>query len=512
MGIKGNVKKRREWRRFLGGALMAAAFAGPSFSQDEATSKYPVEGIAILDCDPGAPAPEDSCLVQLPPLMTRAGLQTQGAADFSFVRPGSPEFPDDVVMSGSIVLIDTTPGQGGARRGTFTQERSLIKSFVESLPRGEKIALYGFSDTITRLTDFTTDRAVLAKAVDELELDGDNTRIRSSVLDAIDVLKERNDVLMKNIILITDGDEEGFSGATEISTAAIEAGVPISVLGVEWRAIGVSRTAQAEDYLESITDATQGETVMVRVRRFDEATQQATEFGEQIRSARRGSGLILPKGEAKAATIFVTLKEPLPGGTGERSREVRVQFTPANPPEPEPEPVDPNEGKIFGFDPMIVYTAAAILGILLLALLFFLLTRGKKEDEEEEFEPIDIEPVAAAEVTAVGADPDASTKMVAPKQRPIAYLIEGGGTKQHPVTGARTAIGRGKSNSVVVNHDSISRVHAELHRNRDGGFSITDMDSLNGTFINGSRIKGTQAVRAGDKISFGEVETKLVLA
>lgn len=499
------------WHKAAFGALAGVALAIPAWAQDDTASRYPAEGIAILDCDPNPPAPQDSCLVQLPPLMTRADLQTQGEAEFTFARPGSPDFPADVALSGTIVLIDTTPGQGGARRGTFTQERALIKSFVESLPRGEQIAIYGFSDTIRQLNDFTTDRSVLAQTIDDLELDGDNTRIRSSVLDAIDVLKERNGFLMKNILLITDGDEEGFAGADEISTAAIAAGIPISALGIEWRAIGVSRTAQAEDYLERITDAAQGETVMVRVRRGDEATEQATGFGEQIRTARRGSGLILPQGEARPATIFVTLKEPLPGGTGERSQEVQVQFIPETLPEPEPEPVDPNEGKIFGFDPMIVYTAAAILGILLLALLFFLLTRGKKDAEEEDFTPIEIDDGGGDEVTAVGADPDASTKMVAPTERPIAFLMEGNGATRHPVSSARTAIGRGRSNAVVIAHDSISRVHAELHRNRDGGFSVTDMDSLNGTFINGSRIKGTHQVRAGDKIMFGEVETKLVL-
>lgn len=508
MGMKGKMIGRR-----IAAAVLACAIATPLFAQDDVASRYPADGIAILDCDPGAPAPDDSCLVQLPPLMTRADLQTQGAAEFTFARPGSPDFPDDVALSGTLVLIDTTPGQGGARRGTFTQERALIKTFIENLPRGEQVAIYGFSDTISQLNDFTTNTAVLAQTIDDLQLSGDNTRIRSSVLDAIDVLRERNNFLMKKILLITDGDEEGFAGAVEIASAAVEAGIPISALGVEWRAIGVSRTAQAEDYLESITDATQGETVMVRVRRTDEAREEVTDFAEQLRAARRGSGLILPQGEAQAATIFVTLKEPLPGGTGERSQEVRVQFTPENPPEPEtdPEPApDPNEGKIFGFDPMMVYTAAAILGILLLGLLFFLLTRGKKE-EEEAFEPIEIDDGGAAEVTAVGADPDASTKMVAPKQRPIAYLMEGDGSTRHAVSGARTAIGRGNSNSVVIAHDSISRVHAELHRNRDGGFSVTDMDSLNGTFINGSRITGTQQVRAGEKIKFGEVETKLVL-
>ena len=65
---------------------------------------------------------------------------------------------------------------------------------------------------------------------------------------------------------------------------------------------------------------------------------------------------------------------------------------------------------------------------------------------------------------------------------------------------------------MIIDHDSISRVHAEIVRNRDGGYTLSDSDSLNGTFINTKRITGTKPIHPGDEIKLGEVNLRLVLA
>jgi pSer/pThr/pTyr-binding forkhead associated (FHA) protein len=64
----------------------------------------------------------------------------------------------------------------------------------------------------------------------------------------------------------------------------------------------------------------------------------------------------------------------------------------------------------------------------------------------------------------------------------------------------------------VINDSSVSRIHAQLHVNRDGGFSLTDLDSLNGTFVNDRKIKGTQNVKAGDTVAFGTIKANIFKA
>jgi ABC-type multidrug transport system ATPase subunit len=50
-------------------------------------------------------------------------------------------------------------------------------------------------------------------------------------------------------------------------------------------------------------------------------------------------------------------------------------------------------------------------------------------------------------------------------------------------------IGRATDNDVVVSDLSVSRHHAELRRTSSGSYEIVDLDSHNGTYLNGQRIK-----------------------
>ena len=70
-------------------------------------------------------------------------------------------------------------------------------------------------------------------------------------------------------------------------------------------------------------------------------------------------------------------------------------------------------------------------------------------------------------------------------------------------------VGRDPSASVVLPHDTVSRVHAELIPVSGGHVYVTDCASTGGTFIDegGRWQKITQAfVNAGGKLRFGELE------
>src|SRR5687768_16159242 len=68
--------------------------------------------------------------------------------------------------------------------------------------------------------------------------------------------------------------------------------------------------------------------------------------------------------------------------------------------------------------------------------------------------------------------------------------------------GAAT-IGRTEDNAICVPHKSVSRHHARI-ASVDGRVTITDLESKNGTFLNGEAIK--QAVLThGDTLKCGDV-------
>ncbi|MBF8186507.1 FHA domain-containing protein [Nonomuraea sp. K274] len=68
----------------------------------------------------------------------------------------------------------------------------------------------------------------------------------------------------------------------------------------------------------------------------------------------------------------------------------------------------------------------------------------------------------------------------------------------------RYVVGRGSACDLVLSDLTVSRVHAELRREDDGGWMLIDLGSLNGTRLNGWRLVGPARVRSGDEISFGD--------
>src|SRR5215472_12426354 len=70
------------------------------------------------------------------------------------------------------------------------------------------------------------------------------------------------------------------------------------------------------------------------------------------------------------------------------------------------------------------------------------------------------------------------------------------------VGAAPVKFGRESDNEIVVDDLGVSRRHAELRQEADG-YVIVDLGSHNGTWVNGSSVKGTYRLRPGDTIRIG---------
>ncbi len=100
---------------------------------------------------------------------------------------------------------------------------------------------------------------------------------------------------------------------------------------------------------------------------------------------------------------------------------------------------------------------------------------------------------------SIGAD----DLKVPPNIRATLKVISGAEQgRTFPLNMSTTVIGRGEQADVRIDDDAMSRRHTEVsYRNLE--FRVRDLDSSNGTFLNGSEVK-EYALRNGDKIMAGE--------
>ncbi len=69
------------------------------------------------------------------------------------------------------------------------------------------------------------------------------------------------------------------------------------------------------------------------------------------------------------------------------------------------------------------------------------------------------------------------------------------------------SLGRHPNNSIQLLDKIVSKEHCILEQ-RDGIFILRDLGSLNGTYINGERVRGEQALRHGDEIALGSTRAR----
>jgi pSer/pThr/pTyr-binding forkhead associated (FHA) protein len=68
-----------------------------------------------------------------------------------------------------------------------------------------------------------------------------------------------------------------------------------------------------------------------------------------------------------------------------------------------------------------------------------------------------------------------------------------------------TLIGRNESADILLDDNTISRKHAEILRNADV-WTLKDLGSLNGTYVNGERIEEHCTINSGDEIQIGKFQ------
>jgi pSer/pThr/pTyr-binding forkhead associated (FHA) protein len=76
--------------------------------------------------------------------------------------------------------------------------------------------------------------------------------------------------------------------------------------------------------------------------------------------------------------------------------------------------------------------------------------------------------------------------------------------KAYEVQSLGVSIGRGDDMDIVIDNASVSRRQARIQMTANGQWVVEDLNSANGTFVNGQRLSAQRVLTRGDEISFGK--------
>ena len=115
--------------------------------------------------------------------------------------------------------------------------------------------------------------------------------------------------------------------------------------------------------------------------------------------------------------------------------------------------------------------------------------------------PIDTKIFKPAPAATAAVTPDEAQELGLAHE-PRAFIRMGG--KRHELAAGPVVLGRSRESDITVEDANVSRRHAEIRR-EDGAYWIVDLDSTNGTEVNGKRVDRAK-LEHDDVIVLGKTE------
>jgi VWFA-related protein len=104
-----------------------------------------------------------------------------------------------------------------------------------------------------------------------------------------------------------------------------------------------------------------------------------------------------------------------------------------------------------------------------------------------------------------GIPPAGGTRVIERAPKHLAMLVDRTRPDNKFDLKGTVNVGRGKDNQIVLDHPTVSRQHAWVKAEGED-FSVFDVGSANGTFVNDERVQEPHRLENGDVVRFGEME------
>lgn len=427
----------------------------------------------------------------------------------------------------TLILVDNSFSIPKADR---SKTKEMLVELIAEKKDNELVRIATFDQGVHYLTEYITDYTELKKAVQSIEYKDQETYLTDVLYEVLEKDFLASEDIYNRIIIISDGVDNKALGYTkeELYTKVKERAIPVYTIGCSdgkneeqlKNMFAISRTSNAKYYLmedvegfEALVQEMAQDRKIIRL----EVTPEADLLDGSIKTSKLA---FEEAGEAYSLTTDVlmpfkikeatVIREPeKPAKTDQVNEEVKLE-------EDDKKDVSDNLNKMKLYLICMAVGVAAIIAIVVIIIMLL-----KKKKGHSAFETISNNVVATYEEDEIeepteiaGDDQEEGTCRIwdEPRRKTLVLTDVKSPSKTFQVPIAQSVIiGRSSKNSnLVIDYDkSVSGKHCEIEIREGNKIFIVDLESSNGTYINGNRVLTATEISSGVVIRLGRLELKL---
>lgn len=419
------------------------------------------------------------------------------------------------------LTVDTVTAFSGSGRGVayvfladvsksiqpqqYERLRQALGTWIGSLSGEDQAALLTFGSTVDVVQDFTSNIERLQTRVDSLRPRDQNTRLHAGLVQALELGRRRDPDLPERrvIVVLSDGKDDVTGGMTaeEVRERMRVDRTPIYAIGYARPPMTDGKEA-ALDKLGTFARTSGGQFIEAGAQSIPETFEDLRQRAEEVHIAELHCTACDADGTVRPLRVQLTSG----ANTMTDGLRVRMQSTGSSEGDGDSssKETDPNLTRndsymqaVAAFFAELPWWGYGIGALVLVALAVGIYFYVRREDEEPEPAP----------------QPTPKMKTKSPEPKGIPLHFETVGQQESGSHEARIAdrilVGRSRDCDVVITDDQeASRQNSEIVR-EDGELYIRDLDSQNGTLVNGVPISGSYQLKDGDRILIGRTELRI---
>lgn len=435
-------------------------------------------------------------------VQAQIGMENVGDAAITRVQEGS-------IPVVTWLVADNSRSISQADREKMKQ---MLTDLVAGRAPGERFNLCTFDAKLNVLLQDSENYAQLKNQIDAIEFNDQYAFLTDALAEILDAETHREGQEFVRVVVISDGVDINPEGLTreELNLRLRDRNVPIYTLGCKRTGneqalkelYALSRLSSGQSWeltgLEntlSVAQTMSGAELPVRVQ---------VAIPEQLRDgAERGVRLTFDDG-AVAETAVVMPFGSKPESTPEPTPSVRPTPEPQT---PTPEPVAEEPSPIPMMLPFILLAVCLVAAAGIAA--FFLIRRKR---EQERIKPVADTPIfdEATDIFAPAQEgEEGGTVVLVSNERRLMLSLtdrENPGRRFEAPLRDKVSVGRNPSNQIVLDYEkTVSGSHCVIYL-EGSTFWIRDLNSRNGTYVDGIRVADVAEISNGSVIKLGRLE------